>query len=57
MRSDKCEIAEILFKILVNKKKRRLDNYSMYIIYSENYFILKHLFIKRMTNEKSLKYY
>ena len=57
MRSDKCEMAELLFKILVNKKKHRLDNYFIYIIYSDYYFILKHLFIKRMRNEKSLKYY
>ena len=57
MRSDKCEIAEILFKILVNRKKHRLDNYLIYIIYSDNYFILKHLFIKRMKSEKSFKYY
>ena len=57
MRSDKCEMAEMLFKILVNKKKHRLDNYFIYIIYSDYYFILKHLFIKRMRNEKSLKYY
>ena len=50
-------MAEILFKILVNKKKHGLDNYFIYIIYSDNYFILKHLFIKRMKSEKSFKYY